>query len=130
MKPDEARQQAVSYLLGNADEALESAAAELTAGRLRYAMNRIYYACFYATSAVLLAEKRSYGKHSGVRSALHQHLIKPGRVPAELGQFYADIFADRQEGDYGILVQFDVDIVGQRLETARRFVEHMKGLRT
>lgn len=130
MTHDQARREAVAYLLTNADEALESAASELAAGRLRFAINRVYYASFYATSAVLLGEGRSYAKHSGIRSGLHQHLVKTGRVPAELGQFYDDIFDDRQEGDYGVLVEFDRATVKQRLETGRRLVEHMKQLLT
>ncbi len=128
MTDEQARQQVLQYLLTNADEALESASAEMAAGRTRFAMNRIYYACFYATNAVLLAEGLSFSRHSGVRSALHRHLVKTGRIPTELGQFYDDMFDDRQEGDYGVLVEFDQATIQRRLKVGRRFVEHMRQL--
>ncbi len=128
MTDEQARQQVLEYLLTNADEALDSASAEMTAGRTRFAMNRIYYACFYATSAVLLAEGLSFSRHSGVRSALHRYLVKTGRISVEFGQFYDDMFEDRQEGDYGVLVEFDQSTVQRRLETGRRFLVGMRQL--
>jgi hypothetical protein len=91
-------------------------------------MNRVYYACFYAVSAVLLAEDRHFVKHAGVRSALHQYLVKPGRLSSDMGNFYDDVFRARLKGDYGQFVEFDPDLVRARLATAEQFVAEMKRL--
>ncbi len=56
----------VRYWLGKAQEALESAKSEYKAGRLSFAINRIYYACFYAVSAVLRERGKKFKKHKGV----------------------------------------------------------------
>ncbi|OGA45733.1 MAG: hypothetical protein A3F74_08245 [Betaproteobacteria bacterium RIFCSPLOWO2_12_FULL_62_58] len=70
------------------DSALASAASELAARRYDFAANRAYYACFYAASAVLLVAGRKFTKHSGVRGAVHQELVKPGLLDATWGRAY------------------------------------------
>jgi hypothetical protein len=85
-------------------------------------MNRVYFACFYAASALFLAEGRHFVKHAGVRAAVHQDLVKPGRLAAELGRFYDEAFAARQSADYGQLVTFDEGTVRSSITTAERFV--------
>jgi addiction module HigA family antidote len=42
-----------TYWLEKAYESLESAKSEYASGRLSFAVNRVYYACFYALSALL-----------------------------------------------------------------------------
>ncbi len=56
MKKAEARQEVIKYWMAKSHEALQSARSEQHAGRLEFAINRAYYACFYAASAVLLRE--------------------------------------------------------------------------
>ncbi len=97
----------------------------MEAGRLSFAVNRIYYACFYAISAVLLQEKLQFKKHSGVRAAFHQHLVKPGIVSREHGQLYDELFEARQRGDYMELVYFDKKTVEDWLQWSKGFVDAM-----
>lgn len=128
MSPEESRDRAVAYLLSSAEECLESAHAELTAGRLRFAINRAYYACFYALSAVLVAEGRHFVKHTGVRAALHRDLIRTGRIDRDMGRIFDELFNDRQESDYGAFAQFEVDEVADKLSGSERLVDRMKQL--
>ncbi len=44
----------VRYWTEKSKESLDTAEDELKANRLSFSVNRIYYACFYAVSAVLL----------------------------------------------------------------------------
>lgn len=80
MNRSEGLAEIVSYWLDKAKESLLSAQDELSAGRLPFAVNRIYYACFYAVSAALLTENLKFKKHSGVRASFHQYLVKTGKV--------------------------------------------------
>jgi hypothetical protein len=91
-------------------------------------MNRVYYACFYAVCAVLAAEGMAYGKHSSVRAALHQHLVKQGRLATAWGAFYNRAFDDRQEADYEAGAEFDEVTVGDRIAKAAEFLAEMKRL--
>jgi uncharacterized protein len=53
-----------------------------------FAINRAYYALFYAVSALLLEEGRRFSKHSGVRAAFNRDLVKPGRLSRKHGELY------------------------------------------
>lgn len=89
-------------------------------------MNRAYYACFYAASAVLLSEGRKFVKHSGVRAALHRHLVKAGRIGPDWGQFYDLLFRRRAQADYVDLVAFDASQVAEMVQKAVDFVAEMR----
>jgi uncharacterized protein (UPF0332 family) len=82
----------ISYRLERARESLEEADILLKRGHTNTFVNRLYYACFYAVSALLLAKGLSSAKHSGMRSLFHQNFIKPGLIDTELGQLYDRLF--------------------------------------
>lgn len=58
----------VSYRRARANEAMEDARILAKAGRWNACVNRLYYACFYAVSALLVRHGLSSPKHTGVRS--------------------------------------------------------------
>jgi uncharacterized protein (UPF0332 family) len=118
----------VRYWVDKAIDSLASSENELESGRFSFAVNRIYYACFYAASAVLLQKRLRFQKHSGVRAAFHQHIIKPGIISKEYGKFYDEIFEARQRGDYVELVRFEKEQIEGWLKKGRLFVETMKSL--
>lgn len=128
MTRDEATARAVEYWLAKARECLESAVDEARSGRLSFAVNRCYYAAFYAASAALLARGRRFVKHSGVRAAVHRDLVKPGLLSDRTGRLYDRLFHDRQEGDYFEFVSFAREDVERTIEEARQLVEALAGL--
>lgn len=113
----------IEYWMEKAGESLASARSELEAHRMTFAMNRAYYATFYAASAVLLNQKRRFSKHTGVRAALHQHVVKEGLLSVDYGKIYDRLFENRQEGDYLELVNFEKDQVEQAIQDAESFVK-------
>jgi len=115
----------VRYRLERARESLAEARLLLQAGHTNTFVNRLYYACFYAVSAALLAEGKSATTHSGLRTLFHQGLVKPGVVPIELGRVYDTLFDSRQKSDYADLVRFDVEAVRDWLPQAERLVQHL-----
>jgi uncharacterized protein (UPF0332 family) len=125
---EEARRTVVTFWVAKTDEALASARSEYNAGRFSFAVNRAYYACFYAVGAVFLREGQEFTKHSGIRGALHRDLIKTGRVDPEFGKIYDRVFDNRQRGDYQELVQFEAEQVEEILRQARAFTEEMHRL--
>lgn len=58
----------VKYRLKRAFETLEDARILAQAERWNACVNRLYYACFYAVTALLSQEGLYSSKHSGVRS--------------------------------------------------------------
>lgn len=125
MTEEEARSTVIRYWLEKSADALASAEAEYEAGRWSFAVNRAYYACFYALSAVLLADELKFVKHAGVRAGLHRHFVRTGRLDTRWGRFYDRVFENRQRGDYLELVSFDSVQVAELCEEARGFVREM-----
>ena len=117
----------VKYWMEKAHESLSSAGSEFKAGRLTFTVNRIYYACFYAVSAVLIQEGKSFRKHSGVRAALHRELIKTGKIGGHWGRYYNRIFDSRHRGDYMAMIEFDALQVSNFLKQAKEFLKEMEG---
>ncbi|HBE80568.1 MAG TPA: hypothetical protein DDW65_22705 [Firmicutes bacterium] len=115
-------------LVGKAEQSLNSAQLEIQSGSLDFAINRIYYAIFYAVSAALLERQVVFKKHSGVRAAFHQEFIKTGLMDIEWGKFYDQLFEDRQEGDYMAFFSFEKDYAIIQAEKCREFLIKIKPL--
>lgn len=118
----------VRYRLERAREAIDEARLLFETGHLHTYVNRLYYACFYAVSALLLSQNISTSKHTQVRSWLHKEFIRTGKIPVEQGQFFDLLFNNRQKGDYSDLVVFQADQVKPWLEQTTRFVDCVAGL--
>ena len=123
MKQEEAEY--VRLRVQRARDSLREAQLLLDGGYLIGAVNRMYYACFYAVNAILFSEGLSSSKHSGVMSLFERHWIKTGRLPVEIGKFYRQLFERRQEGDYRDTAKFERDEVEESLAGARSFVEQV-----
>ena len=122
------RKSLIAYRHERAKEALEEAKLLLEKGYGNTFVNRLYYACFYAVSALLLAKDLSSAKHSGVRSLFHQNFIKPGLLDIKLGHLYDRLFDNRQKGDYQDLVRFDLEEISPWYDEAEQFVERVSEL--
>ena len=64
----EARAAYLAYRLIRAREALQEAAVMWEMAHFNTYINRLYYACFYAVSALLLPEGLSAARHVGIRN--------------------------------------------------------------
>jgi uncharacterized protein (UPF0332 family) len=115
----------VRYWWFKAVDSLASARREYEAGSYSFATNRLYYAAFYAVSAVLLGRQQSFRKHSGVRAAFHRQFIKTGMLDMKWGRLYDQLFEDRQEGDYVVFISFEADYVRTQLELCSMFLEEL-----
>jgi uncharacterized protein (UPF0332 family) len=118
----------VRYRLSRAKEALEEAILLLESDHTNTFVNRLYYACFYAVSALLLAKGLSATRHSGVRVLFHQHIVKPGLFSIYQGPIYDKFFDNRQRGDYADLTRFEAHHVRPWLDEALAFVGDVEAL--
>ncbi|MFI5142183.1 MAG: HEPN domain-containing protein [Bacteroidia bacterium] len=64
------------------------------------AVNRLYYACFYAVNALLIKKQIQARKHSGIIQMFNLHFIHTGLLSKEYGKFYTTLFDMRQSGDH------------------------------
>jgi len=88
-------------------------------------VNRLYYACFYAVSAVLLSSQWSAATHTGVRHLFSQHFIKTRIIQRDAAEVYFELFHYRQRSDYEDEFRMDPNIAENWLEQAQTFVMAM-----
>jgi len=120
----------VYHRLDRANESICEAELLLDAGHANTSVNRLYYACFYAVSALLLSQGHSSPKHSGVRALFHQKIVKPGLVEVAMGNLYDRLFDNRQKSDYVDLVKFEIVEVKPWVAEVEAFVGKIAGLIT
>ncbi len=82
----------------------------------------MYYACYYAASAILIANGVETKSHDGVRRMVGQELVLKGVLGVEYGRFYSQLFSKRETGDYEDLINHDLKTVESLFPVARSFV--------
>jgi uncharacterized protein (UPF0332 family) len=115
----------VLYRLQRARQTLEDARLLANASRWNPCVNRLYYACFYAVSGLLLQDGLSSSRHTGVRSLFDRHYVRTGKVPRELAPIYNDLFERRQEGDYMDFVDFEEAQVRPWIDRVEQLIDHL-----
>jgi uncharacterized protein (UPF0332 family) len=65
------------------------------------ALNRVYYAAFYAARALLATRNLDSSRHSGVIGLFQEHFVRTGLVPVETARALPRAFEKRQTSDYG-----------------------------
>ena len=113
----------VRYRMARASEVLAEVHVHVEHRFWNTAVNRLYYACYYAVSALPLSKGISATTHSGVRQMFGLHFIKEELIPKDLGKFYSDIFDMRQTGDYEDYLDFTEEDVLDLQEPAQRLIE-------
>lgn len=93
------------YRISRAKETFEDALSLLQKGSLISAVNRFYYATFYAARALLATKELDSSKHSGVISLFQKHFVKTGIVNIDISKAFPRIFERRIDTDYEDFVQ-------------------------
>ena len=118
----------VKYRIQRAEETYNEALLMQTGNHWTACANRLYYACFYAVSALLVKYGLSSSKHSGIKSLFNQHIIKKEILDKSKGKLYNQLFEARQEGDYVDFVSFDRDLVEPWIQKVKSFIKDIKNL--
>ena len=121
-----ARQREVRLYVDHADEMLRVAAHNLAQGFYSTAVNRAYYAIFYAANALLATQGLSRGKHSGVIAAFRQYFVKPGLIETEYSRTYGRLMNDRHGADYDLETDVEPEQAAVDAENAHQFVARIK----
>lgn len=118
----------IQYRLARAKESLKDAQLLAQNNRWNTCINRLYYACFYAVSALLLRKKINGKTHSGVNVQFGIHFVKTGIVSKEMGSLFSDLMDWRHKGDYGDMFDFKKEIVEPLIEPVEEFIKTLEKL--
>lgn len=113
----------VNNWLTKSEEALKSTEKNIKINELYTAQNRLYYALFYATSA--LAQKNGFAtsKHSQLKGWFNREYIKTNKFSQEYGELYFDLFEARQKSDYTFNFKPNTETLISDLEKVKEFME-------
>jgi uncharacterized protein (UPF0332 family) len=101
------KQDYIDYRIQSAKETLSAAKLLAENSHWNSAINRLYYTCFYAISALLYKCDINANSHAGLKHQFTLHFIKTGLIEKDLGRVFVQLFDWRQKGDYGDFYDFD-----------------------
>lgn len=88
----------------------------------------MYYACYYATVALLLKNDIKAQTHSGVKTMLGMHFIATGKLPISASTTFTTLFEKRHSGDYEDFVYCDKELVDELYAKAIDFIDEVRKL--
>ena len=94
------RDEYVYYRIQRAIETLDEADCLADNSHYSGAVNRLYYACYYIVTALLIYNGIDTSSHAGVKSMFALKFIKSGKINIEHGKFFNEIFQLRHSNDY------------------------------
>ena len=118
----------VRYRMENAQKTLLEVAVHIENEFYNTAVNRMYYACYYAVCALLIANKIQTKSHDGAKQMFSLHFVKTGIVSKEFGRFYNNLFDERTTGDYDDLFDHDLATCEEYYPLAKGFVDAINQL--
>ncbi len=118
----------VTLRLQRAKETITEAKGNMQMGYWRVVANRLYYACFYAVSALLIKNNIHAHTHAGVISQLGLHFVKKGVISLEQGKLFRSLFEKRQISDYEDWYNIDEQDIKPLLEPAEKFIAEIENL--
>jgi len=125
---NEGTDQRALYLMGRAQECIEDGDSALERGHPESAVNRAYYAIFYAASALLEARDLQAGRHASVIRLFGREFVATGLMKREHGRALGTLFRLRQDADYVRAPTTTAEKAAEQLDTARSFVEDTEAL--
>ena len=125
---DEERQAIVQYRIEKSRNALAEIQKILPMEVWATIANRMYYAIYYAASALLIQDGHKVGSHKGVISLFNMYYVKTGILSVEDGRLFGNVFAFRQESDYDDFIDASEQDVKEYLPLVEQLVARIISL--
>ena len=97
---DEDRREIVKYRLEKSLRTYYEAVGSISKGYVETAASRLYYAAYYAVSALLVSYKYEASTHNGVIQMFGLAFIKTKIIERRFGTIFNQLFSLRMTGDY------------------------------
>ena len=122
------KQDYIDYRIRSAKETLNAAKLLAENSHWNSAINKLYYTCFYAISALLYKYDINTNSHAGLKHQFTLHFIKTGLIEKDLGRVFVQLFDWRQKGDYGDFYDFDKEKTLPLFNPVETLLEKVKSL--
>lgn len=126
--PDEYEREIIENWLRKCDVALVATQKNIDLDLLETAQNRVYYAVFYAVSA--LAKSRNFvtAKHGQLLGWFNREYVKTELIEKKLAEIYQNSFEFRQKCDYTFFYKPTREKLELDLSEATRLIARIKNL--
>lgn len=125
---DDERRAIVAYRMEKADIAIEDVNQLSAWRRWSAAANRLYYAVYYAATALLINQGYTTRTHTGMITQISVHFVRPGILSREDGRLIRKLFELRQEADYDDFMDADEADINEYLPQVKTLIEKIKSL--
>ena len=113
----------ISYWLSRAIKSLDEAKILLENKYCNAYVNRLYYSCFYAATALLLSKNITTNNNSTMKDLFLEHFVDTGIIAEKYGAIFNQLYEKRIEADYGHFAKFKEHEVEELYVDAREFVD-------
>ena len=120
----------INYRIQRARETIEEVQTHIENKFWNTAINRLYYACFYAVGALLAKHKIEVNSHAGVRQKFGEHFVKTGKFDKRLAKHFTELFDKRHKGDYNDFFDYDEETVLRLYPLSKELIEQIEKLLT
>ena len=117
---EESRKALIAYRMQRAYDTMKEAEVMIRETFYNAAINRMYYACYYATVALLLKNNIQTQTHNGVKTMLG--------LPLRIGKTFTTLFEKRHSGDYDDFMFCDKEMVDELFPQAELFIKSVDEL--
>ena len=121
----EERAEYVRYRIGSAYDTFDAAKVLAKEGFWNSAVNRLYYALFYAVNALLVLNEIETHSHASTKSQFSLHFVKTGKFDKEYGRLLSELYDWRQKGDYENIFDFDEDTVTPLFAPVKEMIDRI-----
>ncbi len=123
---DYSPQDYINYRIDRAKETIEEVRTHIENRFWNTAINRMYYACFYAVSALLFKNQIEVLSHQGVRQKFGEYFVKNGKINRDLAKHFTELSEKRQKGDYNDFFDYDEETVLRLYPSSRKFIAEIE----
>ena len=118
----------VTYRYQRANETIKEVPYLKQQGYYNTAVNRLYYACYYAAIALLIKHGINPSTHAGVKQMIGMHFVATNRLSRESGRCFSLLFERRHSSDYDDFAYSSEEEIDELLPKAMAFIEAIGSL--
>ncbi|MDO4180644.1 MAG: HEPN domain-containing protein [Bacteroidales bacterium] len=118
----DSREALAAYRYQRANETLAEVPFLKKQGYYNTAVNRLYYACYYAAVALLIKHGINPATHAGVKQMIGLHFVATGHLSREVGRSFSLLFERRHSSDYDDFAYSSAEEIDELLPKATAFI--------
>lgn len=112
----------IAYRLQRAHETLDEVPYHAKHEFYNTAVNRLYYACYYAVVALLVKYRIEATSHAGVKQMLGLHFVLTGKLSREQNRYFSILFERRHSSDYNDFAYSTAEEIAELQPKANAFI--------